>query len=61
MSLVVAKNENRLQSPVMSDCVDFKSICHQNVHISGVAMLDQNFIIYPRTSNGFSVSRRNPV
>lgn len=39
----------------MSDDVGFKSFYTQKEDMEGVAMLDQNFIIYYRTSNGFSV------
>ena len=45
----------RLGSRTMSDVVGFKIFYTQKDEIEGVAMLDQNFIIYPRTSNGFSV------
>lgn len=41
----------------MSDDVGFKSFYTQKEDMEGVAMLDQNFIIYYRTSNGFSVTR----
>ena len=45
----------RVGCRVMSDDVGFKSFCAQKEGINGVAMLYQNFIIYLRTLNGFSV------
>ena len=45
----------RLGSRVTSDDVGFKSFYSQKDEIEAVAMLDHNFIIYSRTSNGLSV------
>ena len=45
----------RLDSRFTSDDVGFKNFYTQKDEIEGVGVLDQNFIIQPRTSNGFSV------
>jgi hypothetical protein len=45
----------RLGSRVTSDDVGFKSFYTQKDEIEAVAMLDHNFIIYSRNSNGLSV------